>query len=201
MRRWIPLVLIGAFAASQLWGPPAIRFLDSRGVGCGMSQVLVRGRLVDAATGAALAERGVAAFEHAHQLDASKLVEIFARCVAADRAARAGTEPPPSEVWEGMYVAPEAHALTDGAGRFEVQVTRWSCTYYVGDEVVGKSDPDPRRALHALLVEGAGGGAPVPVRELPPGTTWPTAASREPFSAGWVVDLGDVRVPEAPTER
>ena len=195
MRRWIVVGLLAALVASQVWGPPACRVFASRGVGCGVLVIELRGRLVDSVSGAPLSGRGVSAFQYESEVREPGAGEAFAKRTSAARAAMAeGSLRKPHPVQE-MYM--EAHGLTDADGRFQVQLYQWHCTEIVGGEPQGPTEPPPRSGLYALMVERQGSEPPALLTQLPTGS-WDRAPDPVQAFDRWATwDLGDVRVPRA----
>ncbi len=193
MRRWIFVSVLALLVGSQLWGPPAWRVFASRGIACGVVLIELRGRLVDATSGAPLAGRGVCAFRHESEVRAPKVTEEFTERNAAARAAAA--ELPPREWPPAQGMCTEAHGLTDADGRFHVQLYQWHSTAYVGGEPQGPEEPAPRTGLYALMIERQDGEPPAVVTQIPAGSWERALDSVDAFDRWATWDLGDVRVP------
>jgi hypothetical protein len=193
VKRFI-LLGLAAWVGLLLWGPPACRLLDSRGIGCGWSLVEFQGRLLDA-EGVPLTGRAICALYASDDVTDPELHVAFKGRAAAARAAHAGASADEVEQSEWMAVDPWALGLTDGHGRFSVRLRRYMSVSMVGDEVVSRSEAEPREVLHALLVETADGEPAIALRALPEGRLSTPVARKEDFPVSALVGLGDVRVP------
>jgi|GEM_PF-6359410 len=187
-------VLAGVAALLVAWA--LTRCTYSRVQSC--SEIEVRGRLVDAATGEPIGDLGVLALLSERDATERKPLDSFVWRTAATRAARSGGPPVDEESMESIYSDPESHMLTTEDGRFQVRIRVSYCDAYVDDEPL---DPRPwpdRDGLYGLLVERPGA-APWVLTPPPLGTWTEAGVNRSRHDPDCVWDLGDIRVPATPS--